>query len=372
LYFDLNDEQRQIKETARDFLADRYRSERIRELAESERGFEESDWEEMAGLGWPGLAIPEEWGGQGLGAVELAVLFEEMGFALAPSPLLSNTVAGLALALCGSDGQRERYLRPLAEGASRGTVAPIDAGAPAVLNHFTMAAKGSGGGVVLDGEKVLVMDAEAADFLIVPTADGVRHVVERDQAGVTVTPEPSIDTTRRHYAVRFEGVEVPSERTLPAAPQRYLPVFGRMCVMLAAELTGIAQRTMEMAVQYAGERQQFGRPIGSYQAVSHRCAQMLLEVEGARSATYYAAWAADNEPETLPLAASMAKAYASDAGWRVSASSLQVHGGIGFTWEHDLHLWLKRARADAAAAGDARFHRDLVADLVLAAQPVAV
>jgi alkylation response protein AidB-like acyl-CoA dehydrogenase len=372
LYFDLNDEQRQIKETARDFLADRYRSERIRELAESERGFEESDWEEMAGLGWPGLAIPEEWGGQGLGAVELAVLFEEMGFALAPSPLLSNTVAGLALALCGSDGQRERYLRPLAEGASRGTVAPIDAGAPAVLNRFTMEAKGSGGGVVLDGEKVLVMDAEAADFLIVPTADGVRHVVERDQAGVTVMPEPSIDTTRRHYAVRFEGVEVPSERTLPAAPERYLPAFGRMCVMLAAELTGIAQRTMEMAVQYAGERQQFGRPIGSYQAVSHRCAQMLLEVEGARSATYYAAWAADNEPETLPLAASMAKAYASDAGWRVSASSLQVHGGIGFTWEHDLHLWLKRARADAAAAGDARFHRDLVADLVLAAQPVAV
>jgi alkylation response protein AidB-like acyl-CoA dehydrogenase len=372
LYFDLNDEQRQIKETARDFLADRYRSERIRELAESERGFEESDWEEMAGLGWPGLAIPEEWGGQGLGAVELAVLFEEMGFALAPSPLLSNTVAGLALALCGSDGQRERYLRPLAEGASRGTVAPIDAGAPAVLNRFTMEAKGSGGGVVLDGEKVLVMDAEAADFLIVPTADGVRHVVERDQAGVTITPEPSIDTTRRHYAVRFEGVEVPSERTLPAAPERYLPVFGRMCVMLAAELTGIAQRTMEMAVQYAGERQQFGRPIGSYQAVSHRCSQMLLEVEGARSATYYAAWAADNEPETLPLAASMAKAYASDAGWRVSASSLQVHGGIGFTWEHDLHLWLKRARADAAAAGDARFHRDLVADLVLAAQPVAV
>jgi alkylation response protein AidB-like acyl-CoA dehydrogenase len=372
LYFDLNDEQRQIKETARDFLADRYRSERIRELAESERGFEESDWEEMAGLGWPGLAIPEEWGGQGLGAVELAVLFEEMGFALAPSPLLSNTVAGLALALCGSDGQRERYLRPLAEGASRGTVAPIDAGAPAVLNRFTMEAKGSGGGVVLDGEKVLVMDAEAADFLIVPTADGVRHVVERDQAGVTVMPEPSIDTTRRHYAVRFEGVEVPSERTLPAAPERYLPVFGRMCVMLAAELTGIAQRTMEMAVQYAGERQQFGRPIGSYQAVSHRCAQMLLEVEGARSATYYAAWAADNEPETLPLAGSMAKAYASDAGWRVSASSLQVHGGIGFTWEHDLHLWLKRARADAAAAGDARFHRDLVADLVLAAQPVAV
>jgi alkylation response protein AidB-like acyl-CoA dehydrogenase len=372
LYFDLNDEQRQIKETARDFLAARYKGERIRELSESERGFEAADWEEMAGLGWPGLVIPEEWGGQGLGGVELAVVFEEMGYALAPSPLLSNTVAGLALALCGSDEQRERYLRPLAEGTARGTMAATDAGSPAAPNRFTMESKASADGVVLEGEKVLVMDADAADFLIVPTADGVRHIVERGQAGVMLTLEPSIDTTRRHYAVRFDGVEVPAERTLPAAPEEYLPVFGRMCVVLAAELTGIAQRTMEMAVSYAGERQQFGRPIGSYQAVSHRCAQMLLEVEGARSATYYAAWAADNEPETLPLAASMAKAYASDAGWRVSAASLQVHGGIGFTWEHDLHLWLKRARADAAAAGDARFHRDLVADLVLAAEPVAV
>jgi alkylation response protein AidB-like acyl-CoA dehydrogenase len=371
MYFDLNDEQRQIKETAREFLAARYRSERIRELIESERGFEETDWKEMAGLGWPGLAIPEEWGGQGLGAVELAVVFEEMGYALAPSPLLSNTVAGLALALCGSDVQRERYLRPLAEGTSRGTVAALDAGAPSGLNRFTMDAKASGDGVVLEGEKALVMDAEAAEFLIVPTADGSRHIVEREQAGVTVGLEPSIDLTRRHYAVRFDGVEVPPERTMPAAAEEYLPVFGRLCVMLAAELTGIAQRTMEMAVQYAGERQQFGRPIGSYQAVSHRCAQMLLEVEGTRSATYYAAWAADNEPETLPLAASMAKSYASDAGWQVSASSLQVHGGIGFTWEHDLHLWLKRARADASAGGDARFHRDLVADLVLAAEPVA-
>jgi alkylation response protein AidB-like acyl-CoA dehydrogenase len=372
MYFDLNDEQRQIKETARDFLADRYKSERIRELAETERGFEDADWQEMAGLGWIGLAIPEQWGGQGLGAVELAAVFEEMGYALAPSPLLSNTVAGLALALCGSDEQRERYLRPLAEGTSRGTIAVIDAGAPALLNRFTMEARSSGDGVVLDGEKVLVMDAGAADFLVVPTADGARHIVEPGEDGVTISAEPSIDLTRKHYAVRLENVVVPPERTLPADPEEYLPVFGRMCVMLAAELTGIAQRTMEMAVQYAGERQQFGRPIGSYQAVSHRCAQMMLEVEGARSATYYAAWAADNEPETLPLAASMAKAYASDAGWRVSASSLQVHGGIGFTWEHDLHLWLKRARADGAAAGDARFHRDLVADLVLAAEPVAV
>ena len=141
------------------------------------------------------------------------------------------------------------------------------------------------------------------------------------------------------------------------------------CVAIAAESTGLAQRTMEMAVEYAKDRQQFGRPIGAYQAVSHRCAQMLLETENSRSAVYGAAWAADAEPESLPLAASMAKAYASDAGWRVPDASIQVHGGIGFTWEHDLHFFLKRGKANAATFGDARWHRERVADLVLAEAP---
>jgi alkylation response protein AidB-like acyl-CoA dehydrogenase len=366
MYFDLNDEQQQIKATARDFLAARYKPERIRELIETDLGFEESDWQEMVELGWPGLALPEEHGGQGLGIVELAAVFEEMGYALAPSPLLSNTVAGLALALCGTDEQKSEFLAPLAAGERRGTVALFDAGSSATIGEFEMKAQSGNGGVVLDGEKVLVMDAGSADFLLVATADGRRHMVDRDQAGVSVTREPSIDLTRRVYAVRFGGVEVPAERTLPAEQADYMPVLHRACVAIAAELTGIAQRTMEMAVDYAKERQQFGRPIGSYQAVSHRCAQMLLETEGARSATYYAAWAADASPEDLPLAASMAKAYASDAGWRVAGESLQVHGGIGFTWEHDLHLWLKRASVDAATFGDAHWHRERVADAILA------
>jgi alkylation response protein AidB-like acyl-CoA dehydrogenase len=137
----------------------------------------------------------------------------------------------------------------------------------------------------------------------------------------------------------------------------------RIATSVAAELTGVGQRAMEMAVAYARDRKQFGRPIGSYQAVSHRCAQMLLEVEGARSASYYAGWCADAEPDTLPLAASMAKAYASDAGWRVTASSLQVHGGIGFTWEHDLHFFLKRAKVDGLLYGSAGELRDHVAEL---------
>ena len=372
MYFDLTDEQGAIRSTAREFLAARYKSERIRELAGSEHGFETSDWEEMAELGWPGLALPEQWGGQGLGIVELAVLFEEMGYALAPSPLLSSTVAGLALAARGSDEQKDRWLRPLAAGEARGTVALFDAGTAAAIGGFAMEAKAGGEGVVLDGEKVLVMDAATADFFLVATADGRRHLVERGAEGVSVSAEPSIDLTRRLYAVRFDGVRVASEATLDGAQEDYLPVLWRACVAVAAESTGIAQRTMEMAVEYAKDRKQFGRPIGSYQAVSHRCAQMLLETENSRSAVYGAAWAADAEPEALPLAASMAKAYASDAGWRVPDASIQVHGGIGFTWEHDLHFFLKRGKANAATFGDAKWHRDRVADLVLseAAAPV--
>ena len=366
MYFDLNDEQQAIKSTAREFLAARYKSERIRELAESERGFEQSDWDEMAELGWPGLALPEEWGGQGLGIVDLAVLFEELGYALAPSPLFSNTIAGLALAFCGSDDQRERFLRPLATGEKRGAPALWDAGSAATPGTFTMEARPDGDGVVLNGEKVLVLDAGSANFFIVATADGHRHLVESSADGLTISAEPSIDLTRRLHSVRFDGVKVAPEDTLPAEEPDFNRVFLRLCIALAAESTGIAQRTMEMAVEYAKDRKQFGRPIGSYQAVSHRCAQMLLETENSRSAVYGAAWAADADPESLPRAAFMAKAYASDAGWRVPNASIQVHGGIGFTWEHDLHFFLKRGKANASMFGDARWHRDHVADIVLA------
>jgi alkylation response protein AidB-like acyl-CoA dehydrogenase len=367
MYFDLTDEQQAIKATAHDFLASRFKSERLRELAASEDGFDAAGWKEMSELGWPGLALPEEWGGQGLGIVELAILFEEMGYALAPSPLLSNTVVGLALSLCGSDDQRERYLRPLAEGSRRGTPALWDAGSTATIGEFTMEADAGGEGVVLDGVKTMVLDAASADFFLVASSDGRRHLVERDAAGVSVSAEPGMDLTRRFSSVAFEGVEVAAADTLPGAAADYYPVFHRVCVALAAESTGIAQRTMEMAVAYAKDRQQFGRPIGAYQAVSHRCAQMLLETENARSLFYGAAWAADAEPETLPRAASMAKAYASDAGWRVPDASIQVHGGIGFTWEHDLHFFLKRGRANAAIFGDAKWHRERVADAISAA-----
>ncbi|HTR74802.1 MAG TPA: acyl-CoA dehydrogenase family protein [Solirubrobacterales bacterium] len=365
MYFDLTDEQEAIRSTARDFLASRFKSERMREIAASEDGTDQQGWDEMAELGWAGLALPEEWGGQGLGIVDLAVLFEEMGYALAPSPLFSNTVVGLAIAENGSEEQKERWLRPLAEGTARGTQAMVDAGSTGTPGAYPMKAAADGDGVVLDGKKELVADAAGAAFFLVATADGKRHIVPADAAGVSVTPEISIDTTRRLSTVDFEGVHVPAGQTLPGRGADFEGVFLRGAVALAAESTGVAQRTLEMAVAYAKDREQFGRPIGAYQAVSHRCAQMLLEAENSRSAVYGAAWAADADPDGLPLAASMAKAYASDAGWRVPDASIQVHGGIGFTWEHDLHFFLKRGRANASMYGDARWHREQVAKKVL-------
>src|SRR3954452_24073536 len=191
MYFDLTDEQQAIRSTARDFLAARYKSERIRELAESESGFEQGDWGEMAELGWPGLALPEEWGGQGLGIVDLAVLFEEMGYALAPSPLFSNTVVGLALAGSASDEQKERWLRPLAEGTARGTQAMVDAGSTGTPGAYPMKDEADGDGVVLSGKKQLVAAAAGATFFLVATSDGRRHIVPADAAGVVVTPEIS-------------------------------------------------------------------------------------------------------------------------------------------------------------------------------------
>jgi alkylation response protein AidB-like acyl-CoA dehydrogenase len=365
VYFDLTDEQEAIRSTAHDFLASRFKSERMREIAGSADGTDEQGWKEMAELGWAGLALPEEWGGQGLGIVDLAVLFEEMGYALAPSPLFSNTVVGLALAQSASDEQKERWLRPLAEGTARGTQAMVDAGSTGTPGAYPMKDEAHGDGVVLNGKKQLVADAAGAAFFLVATSDGRRHIVPADADGVSVTEEVSIDTTRRLSTVSFDGVRVPADQTLPGHGAEFQRVHLLGAVALAAESTGVAQRTLDMAVAYAKDREQFGRPIGAYQAVSHRCAQMLLETENSRSAVYGAAWAADAEPDALPLSASMAKAYASDAGWRVPDASIQVHGGIGFTWEHDLHFFLKRGRANASMYGDARWHREQVAKRVL-------
>jgi alkylation response protein AidB-like acyl-CoA dehydrogenase len=326
--FDFSEDQATIKRTARDFLADRLRPEAWRALVEDGR-YDDGLWREVAELGWAGIHLDEGHGGQGLGTVELAILAEELGYALAPSPFLATSAAGRVLAHAGSEAQRERWLPRLAAGELVGTV-----------------------GVVTDGEAPMVPDADRAEVIVL--LDGLAGMVV-EAGDARIEPEATIDSTRRFGRVRASGGE-----PLAAEP---LPALDRIEVALAAELVGVAQRAMEMAVAYAKEREQFGRPIGAYQAVAHRCAQMLLEVESARSTTLYAAWAADHEPESLPLAASMAKAYAADTGWRVTASSLQVHGGIGFTWEHDLHFFLKRAKTDGHLLGSARSHRERVASL---------
>ena len=328
--FDFSDDQHAIKRTARELLTERFKPEHVRELAEAGE-YDEAVWKELCELGWPGIFIAEEHGGQGLGTVELIILMEELGYALAPLPFLSNAAAGLVLDAAGSDEQKERWLPGIATGDARGTVG--------ILKD--------------DGEAKLVPDAESADVILLLGHEGAR-IVERGQA--EVEPVDTMDATRRFSRVR--GGE-PGD---PLEGDR-IPGVSRVAAALAAELTGIAQRAMEMAVEYARDRKQFGRPIGSYQAVSHSCAQMLLETEGARSASYYAAWCGDAQPETLPLAACMAKAYASDAGWNVCKAALQVHGGIGFTWEHDLHFFLKRAKVDSLLYGSAREHRDAVAGL---------
>jgi alkylation response protein AidB-like acyl-CoA dehydrogenase len=350
--FELTDDQQAIRETARDFLADRYTPEEIRRLAhEDDRGFTDEQWAAIAELGWPALVVAEDDGGLGLGVVELTVLQEQLGYALAPTPLLSTIAAALVIGAAGDEDQRAEWLPALAEGERRGTVAPVP---PA-------------DGLRADGDAVhatlqAVPDAAGADLLVVPTGHEQLVVVDVHGAGVAVEPARALDPTRKLFTVHLDGAPAV---WLAAPDGGALARAGDViAVAVAAESVGVAQRAMEMAVEHARERRQFGRPIGVFQAVSHPCAQMLLETEGARSAVLYAAWALDHAPDEAPVAAAMAKAYASDAGWRVPAAALQVLGGIGFTWEHDLHLWLKRGRANAAAWGDARSNRARVAELL--------
>ena len=334
--FDFSDEQREIKSTARDFLAARFKPEKVRELAESGSPYDDAICAEICELGWPGIAIAEEYGGQGLGAVELVILQEELGYACAPSPFVANAYAGLVIEQAGSDEQRSRWLPGIAFGEARGSA-------------------------VISGDPDLIAGAaEGAAVLVLPEGDGAKIVEPRD---AELERLDLIDATRAYFTVTADRGDPLLGDVSRAADTA--------AIAFAAELVGVAQRALEMAVDYAKERQQFGRPIGSYQAVSHRCAQMLWDTEEARSLTYYAAWCADAEPESLPLAASMAKARASDAATAVTHEAIQTFGGIGFTWEHDVHFLLKRAQVSARMLGSAGHHRERVAELAGLGEPVA-
>jgi alkylation response protein AidB-like acyl-CoA dehydrogenase len=315
--FDLNTDQKEIKAVARELLSARSPFARVREAAEAGRP-DEALWEEIVSLGWPGIAVAEERGGQGLGFVELAALLEELGYACAATPFIGNAVAAAVIQSTGSADQRERWLPGLVSGS-------IIAGV---------------------GTRELVVDAEPGAGVVV-VVDGVEASVIGEPS---IEPFDAIDSTRRFG--RVTGGE--SESLGDGAADR-------VYTALAAEVVGVSQRALEMTLEYVKERKQFGVAVGSFQAVSHRCAQMLLHTESARSAAYYAAWAADADPDRLPEAGAMAGATAADGGREVTASAIQAHGGIGFTWEADVHWLYKRAQLDAALLGGSSRHRAALA-----------
>jgi alkylation response protein AidB-like acyl-CoA dehydrogenase len=315
--FDLTADQKEIKGVARELLAARSPWDKVRAAAEA-GAYDASLWAELVELGWPGIAVAEEHGGQGLGAVELAVLLEELGYACAATPFLPTAAAAAAIQAAGSPEQQARWLPALASGEATAGV----------------------------GTRELAADADAAAVILLLDADDVRLL---DRAAAQVEPLTAIDPTRRFATVGGDGEPL---GTGAAA---------RVRAAIAAEVVGVSQRALDMTLQYVKERKQFGTPVGAFQAVAHRCAQMLLQTESARSTAYYAAWAADAAPERLPEAAALAAAAAADAGRDVVAGAIQAHGGIGFTWEADVHWLYKRAQLDTALLGGARRHRAALA-----------
>jgi alkylation response protein AidB-like acyl-CoA dehydrogenase len=329
--FGLTDDQRDIQRTARDLLAERATFARVREHAEAGTT-DEALWKELCELGWPGIAISEEYGGQGLGTMELSILCEELGRVVAPAPFLASAMAACLIEQAGSDAQRERWLPGLASGETIGALA-----------------------AAVDGTAELVVSGAEADVIVLVEEDGSGRLLTAQDAEVSKVA--AIDPTRS--AARVSAPAGAGEQLEDGCPG-----LGRALVAVSSELVGVSERSLEMTVAYVKDRKQFGVPVGAYQAVSHRCAQMLLDTEKARSTTAFAAWSADANPDGLAEAAAMAKAAASDAGREVTASAIQAHGGIGFTWEADVHWLFKRAQIDSVLLGGAGRHRARVAAIL--------
>ncbi len=321
--FDLSKPQKLLKSSARDFLARECPPSRVRAAMSTETADDRELFAAAADQGWAALLIPETYGGLGLGVVDLAAVAEEMGRACMPGPLFATIFASAVLAHHGTEEQKRRWLEPIAAGEMRATVA-------------------------LGSE--FVLDAGVADLIFRFTDGGLEEI-----GNVRVTRTPSMDETRKLYSIR--GVTV--------TPPEISTGINVATVALCAEMVGGMQWVLDTTVEYAKTRRQFGRAIGSFQAVQHQCADMLLLTESARSATYYAAWALTHGDPAAALATSMAKAYCSDAYREVCNRGIQVHGGIGFTWEHDLQLYYKRSKASETTFGDATFHRERIARLVV-------
>ena len=369
--FDLTKAQKLLQQSARDFFTRECKPERVRELMASETAFDAALWQAMADQGFTGLTIPEEYGGLGLSLVDLIAVTEEMGRACLPGPFISTLWAASLIERAGNEGQRKQYLEPIAAGEMKATVALLEETGEWNVDAVMLAANKDSKEYRLRGTKHYVSDAAVADVIIVVARDNADLVllpVECGAAGVTITETPAIDATRKLYTVEFDNVAVPESSALAFTTKTKEAVEDATdvaTVALCAEMLGGMVWTLDTTVEYAKTRLQFGKPIGIYQAVQHQCADMFNFTESARSATYFAAWAvAENDP-AAKLAVSVAKGYASDAAREVGNRGVQLHGGIGFTWEHNIQLFYKRAKSSEILFGDANYHREKIAEKVV-------
>jgi alkylation response protein AidB-like acyl-CoA dehydrogenase len=372
--FDFTQEQVMLRNVTREFLNRESTPRAVRTLMEDARGFSDATWQQMAEMGLMGLAIDAGYGGQGLGMVEMALVLEEMGRSAYPSPYFATAVlAANAIAASGEDNQMARYLPDLASGRTRATLAFLEDAVAWTPSAVRLRAERRGDGFVLSGTKRFVPFAHVADLMLVAARTGggqdgtTVFAVDSQAGGLRQTPNVEMDHTSKTSTLVLEDVRVGADGLVGQVDRGWDvlgPTLQCAAVGASAEMLGASRRCMEMSVEYARVRHQFGQPIGTFQAIKHACAEMLLEVENAHAATYYAAWALDARSPDAALAASAAKAYVSDASRKVCGSSIQAHGGIGFTWEYDLHLYVKRAKHLEPLYGDADFHREQALKLI--------
>jgi alkylation response protein AidB-like acyl-CoA dehydrogenase len=367
--FGFSEEQELLRSEVRKFLDENVSLEEVRKISEDTAGpgYSREVWKQIAELGWTGLIIPEEHGGAGLGWVDLLVVLEETGRSLFPSPLVATTLAAEAIRRSGSEAQQAAYLPRLADGSAIGSVALVEADAAPGPAGVALPGSASGDGVCLSGEKSFVSDAGVADLFVVAFRRGGNlslAVVERDAAGVSTSEFAGIDLTKRLGRLVLDGVEVPGSAILDRADDAAVgALLDAGATAITAESVGAAEAALALTTGYANERIQFGRPIGQFQGVKHPLAEMYVDIESFKSLVYYAAWCLDEGHEDLAIAASRAKAYASDVFPQIGIDTVQLHGGIGYTWEYDAHLFLKRAKWMRPAFGDADYHYDRVATL---------
>ncbi len=367
--FAFTEEQEELRKTVRAFLESKSPESAVRELRETEQGYDEAVWKQAAEqLGLQGLAIPEEFGGSGYSYVELGIVLEEMGRALLCAPFFSTVVlAGNTLLHSGDDAAKKDYLPGIASGETIATVAFTEPNGKWDESGIEASATQDGDTWRINGTKMFVLDGHTANLIIVAAkaAQGTSlFAVEADAEGQTRTALSTMDQTRKQGKLEFANTPARLIGTEGDGWNVLNKVLDLVVVGLAAEQVGGAQKVLEMAVEYAKVRVQFGRPIGSFQAIKHKCADMLLEVESAKSAAYYGLWCASEVNDELPSVASLAKAYCSEAYFHAAAENIQIHGGIGFTWEHPAHLYFKRAKSSELLFGDPTYHRELLAQRI--------